>query len=118
MQFTLVIFSTYKFTLESVASAKSARYALMPKINAAFNPAMLNFNNSLIEGLLEFKKSITFNNIVLLKELFFTSPQLKITLFKTVLVQFMLITCFCYSKIGIMVNLFNKEKGYVSKYSS
>jgi len=107
MQFTLVIFSTYKFAQESLEIEKSARTIFMSK-----NVVVLNVMSLIYKGLLKFI------NIFLLKELFFTSPQLKITLFKTVFKQFMLIICFCYSKIGIMVNLLNKEKSYVSTYSS
>ena len=76
MLFTLVIFSTYEFTQESLAIAKSAPSFFMSKNDVFLNRLIINDN-----GLLKFR------NIFLLKELFFTSPQLKITLFKPVFLQ-------------------------------
>ncbi|MDX2367713.1 MAG: hypothetical protein QNK36_04815 [Colwellia sp.] len=76
MLFTRVIFSTYEFTQESLANAKSTRSFFILKNDVILNRIILKKN-----GLLELK------NIFLLKELFFTSPQLKITLFKPVLLQ-------------------------------
>ena len=71
MQFTLVIFSTYEFFVESLASAKLAPPFFMKKKVLASQES----------NLLQFK--INF----LTKEFFFTSPQLKNTLYKTVLTQ-------------------------------
>lgn len=105
MQFTLVIFSTYKFAQESLEIEKSAQTIFMSK-----NVVVLNVISLIYKGLLKFI------NIFLLKELFFTSPQLKITLFNTVLIQLVLISYFCDSRIGNMVNPLNKEKSYVSMY--
>jgi len=83
MLFTLVIFSTYKFTQESLAIAKSAPSFFMPKNGVVLNK-VVHFDNRLSK----------FKNIFLLKELFFTSPQLKITLFHTVLLQLALMPFF------------------------
>jgi len=66
MQFTLVIFSTYEFFVESLASAKLAPPFFMKKKVLAFKESYL----------LQFKINL------LKKEFFFTSPQLKNTLFK------------------------------------
>jgi len=83
MLFTLVIFSTYEYTQESLAIAKLAPPFFMPKNGVVLNGVIVNLKVIILKynGLLKFK------NIFLLKELFFTSPQLKITLFKTVLLQ-------------------------------
>lgn len=83
MLFMHVIFSTYEFTQESLAIAKSAPSFFMSKNGVVLNTISLKDN-----GLLKFK------NIFLLKELFFTSPQLKITLFNTVLLQLALMPFF------------------------
>jgi hypothetical protein len=71
-----VIFSTYEFTHESLANAKSAHTFFMSKNGVILNEVILKK--------IELSK---FKNIFLLKELFFTSPQLKITLFNAVLLQ-------------------------------
>jgi len=76
MLFTLVIFGTYEFTLESLANAKSTPSFFMPKNGVVSNTIILKDN-----------RFLKLKNIFLLKELFFTSPQLKITLFKPVLLQ-------------------------------
>jgi len=83
MQFTLVIFSTYEFPQEPLAFAKSAPPFFMPKNGVVLSSVIL-FDNILSK----------FKNIFLLKELFFTSPQLKITLFKPVLLQLTLMSFF------------------------
>jgi hypothetical protein len=70
MQFTLVIFSTYEFFVESLASAKLAPPFFMKKKVLASKES----------NLLQFKIN------VLKKEFFFTSPQLKNTLFKNCLI--------------------------------
>ncbi len=68
MRFTLVIFNTYKFFTEPLAYAELAPSFLMPKKKETLNIKVLKFSG-------------------LLKEFFFTSPQLKITLFQTVFLQ-------------------------------
>lgn len=98
MRFTHVIFSTYGFTLESLANAKSAPSFFMPKNGVVLNKIILNGN-----GLIRLK------NNVLLKELFFTSPQLKITLFNTVLLQLALMH-FCDTILCNKKSLFIKER--------
>lgn len=72
MLFTRVVFSTCEFSQESLAIAKLALSFFMPKNGVVLNTVIL--------------KVVIFK-VVTLKELFFTSPQLKITLFKPVLVQ-------------------------------
>ena len=83
MLFTHVIFSTYEFTQESLVIVKLAPSFFMPKNGVVLTKIILNDN-----GL------STFKNIFLLKEFFFTSPQLKITLFNTVLLQLALLRFF------------------------
>ena len=83
MLFTLVMFSTYEYISESLSIAKLAPPFFMPK-----NGVVLNKLNLKDNGL------STFKNIFLLKELFFTSPQLKITLFNTVSLQLALMSFF------------------------
>ena len=78
MLFTHVIFSTYEFTQESLAIAKLAPSFFMPKNGVVLKDSSLS----------------KLKNIFLLKELFFTSPQLKITLFNTVLLQLALMLFF------------------------
>lgn len=77
MQFTLVIFSTYEFLRESLANAKSALSFFMSKNVVILIMVALHSQMFKDQGLVKFK------NIFLLKELFFISPQLKITLFNT-----------------------------------
>lgn len=67
MLFTRVIFSTCEFSQESLAIAKSAL-------------SFFTSTNALVLNTVILK-------VVILKELFFTSPQLKITLFTPVLLQ-------------------------------
>ena len=105
MKFTLVIFSTYKFAQESLEIAKSARTVFMSK-----NVVVLNVMSLIYKGLLKF-----INNFFT-KRTIFTSPQLKITLFNTVLLQLKFITYFCYSRIATIANPLNKEKSYASMY--
>ena len=81
MQFTLVIFSTYKFLTESLASAKSTLPFFMLKKSVILDIVILKV---FIQRYNELSK---FKNNFLLKEIFFTSPQLKITLFNTVFLQ-------------------------------
>ena len=76
MLFTRVIFSTYGFTRESLAILKLAPSFFMPKNGVVFSKVILKCIN--LEKL---------KNIFLIKELFFTSPQLKITLFNAVYLQ-------------------------------
>ena len=105
MQFTLVIFSTYKFAQELFVIPQPAPSIFMSKNFDVMS--VISLSNS---GLSKLK------NIFLLKELFFTSPQLKITLFNAVLLQLSLISCFYYSRVATLANPFNKEKSYVSMY--
>ena len=102
MLFTHVIFGTYEFTQESLANAKSAPSFFMPKNGVVLNKVILVDN-----GL----SKIT--NIFLLKELFFTSPQLKITLFNTVLLQLTLLPFFD-RKLRNKMSLLLKRKANVS----
>jgi hypothetical protein len=83
MLFTKVIFSTYKFFQEPLANITQAYSFLVPKKGVVW--CLITLKNN---GLTKFK------NIFLLKELFFTSPQLKITLFKAVFIQPALIVVF------------------------
>jgi hypothetical protein len=76
MLFTKVIFSTYKFFQEPLANITQAYSFFVTKKGVVW--CLITLNNN---GLTKFK------NIFLLKELFFTSPQLKITLFKAVFIQ-------------------------------
>ncbi len=76
MLFTFVIFSTYKFFQGSLAIAKLALAFFTCKNDVVFNSIELIY--------IDLSK---IKNIFLLKEHIFTSPQLKITLFKTVLIQ-------------------------------
>ena len=76
MQFTSVIFNTYKLFRESLATAKLAHSFLMSKNVVVLNLLTVT-NNALLSC----------TNIFLLKEFVFTSPQLKITLFNTVYLQ-------------------------------
>jgi hypothetical protein len=85
MLFTLVTFSIYVFTQESLANVKSALYFLMPKNDVILNTVTLKLI------LLKDNKLLKFRNFFLLKELIFTSPQLKITLFKPVFLQLSLV---------------------------
>ncbi|PCI52582.1 MAG: hypothetical protein COB45_12315 [Gammaproteobacteria bacterium] len=80
MQFTLVIFSTYEFFVESLASEKLA-------------PPFFRSKNSVIS---KESYAIKFKNNLILKEFFFTSPQLKNTLFKTALMQLIFMYCFFF----------------------
>lgn len=102
MPFTSVIFSTYEFPRESLANAKSAPPFFMFK-NALVLKLMTWIGYSLKNKLKDkFKDKYlsNFENIFILKELFFTSPQLKITLFKAVLAQFSLKRCFFKTKLS------------------
>ena len=102
MLFTHVIFSTYEFIKESLSIAKLARSFLIPKNGVVLNKVKVN-------GLTKFKY------IFLLKEFFFTSPQLKITFFNTVLLQFTLIAFFD-KKVSKKMSLFLKRETNVSTY--
>lgn len=95
MQFTLVIFSTYEFFVESLASAKLAPPFFMQKKGTVFKESYF----------------LQFKNNFLKKEFFFTSPQLKNTLFKTALMQLTLILCFlfCYTSNNSTMP-FNEER--------
>jgi len=104
MLFTLVIFSTYKCTQESLANAKSTHSFFMPKNGVVSNTIILKYN-----GLLKLK------NIFLLKEIFFISPQLKITLFKTVFLQSALMQ-FVDTIIDNMKSHLIKREANVSTY--
>jgi hypothetical protein len=71
-------------------------------------------NNAIVKGL--FQKIVSkdngllkFKNIFLLKEHIFTSPQLKITLFKTVLIQLTLMLYVYMTLSNIRVNLLKRE---------
>lgn len=86
MLFILVIFSTYEFSQESLADAKSAPPFYMPKSSGALNTDTLKVIILKVKRIKD-NKLLNFRNFFLLKELFFTSPQLKITLFKPVLLQ-------------------------------
>lgn len=105
MLFTLVIFSTYEFTQESLAMAKSTPSFFMPKNDVVLKVLILE-NNGLLKLKLEFK------NIFLLKELFFTSPQLKITLFKPVFLQLALMHFF---DVFLMKMLVNKQSSPIKR---
>ena len=76
MLFTKVIFSTYKFFQEPLANITQAPPFFVPKKGVVW--CLITLKNN---GLTKFKI------IYLLKELFFTSPQLKITLFNAVFIQ-------------------------------
>jgi len=84
MQFTLVIFSTYKFFTEPLASAKWTLPFFMFKKNVTLFINILKAFNQKYNRLPKVK------NNFLLKDIFFTSPQLKITLFNAVFLQLML----------------------------
>jgi len=99
-----VIFGTYEFTLESLANAKSTPSFFMPKNGVVSNTIILKYN-----GLLKLK------NIFLLKEIFFISPQLKITLFKTVFLQSALMQ-FVDTIIDNMKSHLIKREANVSTY--
>jgi hypothetical protein len=106
MLFTHVIFSTYEFIKESLSIAKLAPSFLIPKNDVVLNKVLVKVK---VNGLTKFKY------IFLLKEFFFTSPQLKITLFNTVLLQFTLIVFF-YKKVSNKISLLLKRKTNVSTY--
>tara|TARA_R110001583_G_scaffold88591_1_gene229587 strand:- start:15995 stop:16330 length:336 start_codon:yes stop_codon:yes gene_type:complete len=93
MLFILVIFSTYEFSQESLANVKSTLTIFIFKNSVVLNTVILKVTPLKDNGLSKVK------NIFLLKELIFTSPQLKITLFKTVFLQLALI-CFVDSILG------------------
>ena len=103
MPFTLVIFSTYELSQEPLAITKLAPPFFMSKKDVVLNVVSLKY-----EALSKIK------NIFLLKELFFTSPQLKITLFKTVLLQLTLLACFLDTRIVNKISLFIKRKSNAS----
>lgn len=71
MQFTLVIFSTYEFFVESLANANLTQSFFMYKKDEVFNKSYF------------FQMKSNFK----IKEFFFTSPQLKNTLFNIVIAQ-------------------------------
>ena len=108
MQFTLVIFSTYKFAQESLVIPQSAPSFFMSK--NYYNLEVINLISLSSTDLSKLK------NNFFTKRTIFTSPQLKITLFNTVLLQLKFITYFCYSRIATIANPLNKEKSYVSMY--
>lgn len=97
MQFTLVIFSTYEFFVESLASAKLAQPFFMQKNGIVFKESYF------------FKIKSNF----LKKEFFFTSPQLKNSLFKTALTQLTLILCFFFAIQAIIQLCRSTRKGNV-----
>lgn len=114
MQFTLVIFSTYEFFTESLASAKLAPSFLMPKKGVVLNTAILKL--AILKAItLKYNRLSKFRNYFLLKELFFTSPQLKITLFKTVCLQFALMP-FVAPILGNKNSQLIKRKANASMY--
>lgn len=96
MRFTLVIFNTYKFFTEPLAYAELAPSFLMPKKKETLNIKVLKFSG-------------------LLKEFFFTSPQLKITLFQTVFLQLALMP-FVNKIIGNRSNQLIKRKSDATTY--
>lgn len=104
MLFTVVIFSTYKFTYGSLANAKRAPSFFMFK-----NDVVLNIIALVMYGCSKFKKNF------LLKDLIFTSPQLKITLFKPVLLQLALTNLF-YLFLASKNNQLIKRESNVSVY--
>lgn len=81
MLFTLVIFSTYEFPQEPLTNEKPAYSFFMPKKGVVLNTVIFKVI------ILKYNRLSKFRNNFLLKELFFTSPQLKITLFKPVFLQ-------------------------------
>ncbi len=105
MRFTLVIFNTYEFFTESLAHAKLAPSFFMSEKSE--KEETLNIKALKFIGLSKFK------NIFLLKEFFFTSPQLKITLFYTALLQAVLIFI-VYKIIGHNKRQLIKRKTNVS----
>lgn len=104
MLFTRVIFNTCEFTQESLANAKSTRPLFMSENGVVSNIIILNHI-----GLLKFK------NIFLIKELFFISPQLKITLFKPVFLQLALVH-FANTHLGNKKSQFIKREANASTY--
>lgn len=106
MQFTTVIFSTYELLLESLAIAKLAHPFFMPKY------VVFSILGTILDTSIKVKDNTLSKckNIFLLNELFFTSPQLKITLFNTVILQLALMCCIFYSNTVNNVSLFIKEK--------
>jgi hypothetical protein len=86
MRFTLVIFSTYKFYTESLASAKWTLSFIM------FKESIILFIITLKVNIQKYNRLSKTKNNFLLKEIFFTSPQLKITLFKPVFLQLTLMS--------------------------
>ena len=95
MLFTKVIFSTYKFFQEPLTNITQAYSFLVPKKGVVW--CLITLRNN---GLTKFK------NIFLLKELFFTSPQLKITLFKAVFIQ---------PALNVVFRLINSNKSQLIK---
>jgi hypothetical protein len=81
MLFTVVILSTYEFFQESLVNVKLAHSFFMPKNSNVLNTVTLKIK------CLKGNRLLNSRNIFLLKEFFFTPPQLKITLFKPVLLQ-------------------------------
>jgi len=99
MLFTIVIFSTYEFIQESLANAKSALSFFMPKNGVVLNTVILKLVILKVIPLKD-NRLLKVKNVFLLKELIFTSPQLKITLFKPVFLQLALVH-FVDSTLGL-----------------
>jgi hypothetical protein len=79
-----MIFSTYKFPQESLIIEYLAHAFFMFENSVVSNKVILIVISLVITKEIQLLK---IKNIFLLKELIFTSPQLKITLFKTVVLQ-------------------------------
>lgn len=105
MLFTRVIFSTCEFSQESLAIAKSAHSVFLSKKGFhkrnSFN--CFYFNGS------------DYFDINSIKRTFFTSPQLKITLFKPVFLQFVLMA-FTKIVIGNLKGQLIKRETNVTTY--
>jgi hypothetical protein len=114
MLFTLVIFSSYEFFQESLVNVKSAPSFYMPRNDGVLNTVASKLIILKVKHLKDNGLS-KFINFFLLKELFFTSPQLKITLFKPVLLQLTL-THFVDKILGNKKSHLIKRESNVSTY--
>lgn len=112
MLFTQVIFSTCEFSQESLAIAKSTHSLFLPKKNITKRNGFKRKRNSLSCCYFNSNGYFDSNNI---KRTFFTSPQLKITLFKPVFLQLALLP-FTKTIIGKLKRQLIKRETNVSTY--
>jgi hypothetical protein len=114
MLFTVVILSTYEFPQESLVNVKLAHSFFMPKNSGALNTDTFKVITLKVKRIKD-NKLLNFRIFFLLKELFFTSPQLKITLFKPVLLQLTLMH-FIDKILGNKKSHLTKRESNVSTY--